>query len=308
MRTQDCVLDTVVWSKGAPQEKSGPLSCSPCTLQTSPNNHTTAIYKNSLTTQRLPASSLTGMTGPTENLFRTLWTGASGTISSSTLGRPKVDFHRHRQSCTQVNIKGTDTEMVTSHKYLGAHWNNKLDWTDHTAATYKKGQSRLNLLRKLRSLSAGGTPDNFLWLCGGISHFLWSSLLEQQHLGSRQEETWQIYQEGQLHPGMPSWPSGGGERESRMMDKLLSLLLKESHPLQITIAALGSSFSDMLCLNSRSASFRGHIWRPISSLRHAKAVPIQRLLQMRPTNATSFPYKLFKYIQTHILISHLDLH
>ena len=74
----------------------------------------------------------------------------------------------HRQSCTHDNILGTDIEMVTSYKYLGVHLNNKLDWTDHTAAT---------------------SFYLFLQLCGGISHFLWSSLLVQQHLGSRQEET-----------------------------------------------------------------------------------------------------------------------
>ena len=46
--------------------------------------------------------------------------------------------------------------MVTSYKYLGVHLNDKLDWTDHTAATYKKGQSRLYLLRKLRSFGVQG--------------------------------------------------------------------------------------------------------------------------------------------------------
>ena len=34
--------------------------------------------------------------------------------------------------------------------------NNKLDWTDNTAAKYKKGQSRLHLLRKLRSFGVQG--------------------------------------------------------------------------------------------------------------------------------------------------------
>ena len=76
------------------------------------------------------------MTEPTENLFRTLWTGAGGTTSSS-----------------QVNTQGTDIEMVTSYKFLGVHLNNKLDWTDHTAASFKKGQSRLYLLRKLEVYS-----------------------------------------------------------------------------------------------------------------------------------------------------------
>ena len=35
-------------------------------------------------------------------------------------------------------------------------------------------------------------------------------------------------------------------------------------------------------------SMRGRIWRPITSQRRAKAVPIQRLLQMQPTNAAFF--------------------
>ena len=42
---------------------------------------------------------------------------------------------------------GNEHGVVTSYNYLGVHLNNKLDWTDHTAATYKKGQSRLYLLR-----------------------------------------------------------------------------------------------------------------------------------------------------------------
>jgi len=45
-----------------------------------------------------------------------------------------------------MNIQGADIEIVKSSKYLGVHLNNKLDWTDHSAALYKKGQSRLLLL------------------------------------------------------------------------------------------------------------------------------------------------------------------
>ena len=37
--------------------------------------------------------------------------------------------------------------------------------------------------------------------------------------------------------------------ESRMMDKLSSLLVQESRPLQDTISALGSSFSNRLILS-----------------------------------------------------------
>ena len=62
-----------------------------------------------------------------------------------------VDFCRHKQPCTQVNILGMAIEIVTFYKYLGVHLKYKLDWTDHTAATYKKDQSRLYLPRMLRS-------------------------------------------------------------------------------------------------------------------------------------------------------------
>ena len=67
--------------------------------------------------------------------------------------------------------------------------NSKLDWTDHTAATYKKGHIRLHLLRELWFFGLQGALLTSFYDCGGISHFLWSSLLEQQHLSSRQKET-----------------------------------------------------------------------------------------------------------------------
>ena len=56
----------------------------------------------------------------------------------------------------------------------------------------------------------------------------------------------------------------------------------------LTLASCASTLqikSLLLCLNSVSASFGGNIWRPITSLRHTKAVPIPRLLQLQP----SFP-------------------
>ncbi|KAI5104598.1 hypothetical protein C0J45_6224 [Silurus meridionalis] len=64
-----------------------------------------------------------------------------------------VDFrrHKHTSSLPLVNIQGKDIVRVDSYKNLGVHLNNKLDWTDNTEAIYKKGQSRLFLLRRLRS-------------------------------------------------------------------------------------------------------------------------------------------------------------
>ncbi|KAI3374668.1 hypothetical protein L3Q82_021241 [Scortum barcoo] len=54
-------------------------------------------------------------------------------------------------------------------------------------------------------------------------------------------------EKGQLCPGMPPGLSrGGGKRNGRMMAKLSSLLNNTSHPLQDTLTALGSSFSERL--------------------------------------------------------------
>ena len=43
--------------------------------------------------------------------------------------------------------------MVNTYKFLGVHLNNKLDWSDNTEALYRKGQSRLFFLRRLRSFN-----------------------------------------------------------------------------------------------------------------------------------------------------------
>ena len=63
-----------------------------------------------------------------------------------------IDFSRKAPPIAPVNIQGGDIEVISVYKYLGVHLNNKLDWSHNTDALYKKGQSRLHLLRRLRSL------------------------------------------------------------------------------------------------------------------------------------------------------------
>ena len=135
VRTQGCVSDTVICSTGPYRKQSWLLSFSPYTQQTSPTNHPTAIYKK----YRLPHQGLTQ-----DFVDWCKWNHHP--LNAGKTKELVVDFHRHIQPCTQVN-----TKMVTSYKYLWVQPNNKLDWTDHTAAIYKNSQSRLYLLRKLRS-------------------------------------------------------------------------------------------------------------------------------------------------------------
>ncbi|XP_051811082.1 ATPase family AAA domain-containing protein 2-like isoform X2 [Acanthochromis polyacanthus] len=63
-----------------------------------------------------------------------------------------IDFHRSKTPLQPVNTCGEDIEVVTSYKYLGVHLDNKLDWSKNVDFIYKKGQSRLFCLRRLRSL------------------------------------------------------------------------------------------------------------------------------------------------------------
>ena len=52
-----------------------------------------------------------------------------------------------------VSIEGVTVEVVNTYKYLGDHMDNKLDWSANVDAIYKKGQSRLYFLRRLRSFN-----------------------------------------------------------------------------------------------------------------------------------------------------------
>ena len=62
-----------------------------------------------------------------------------------------VNFSRKKDSISPVIIKGQEVEIVQSYKYLGVHLDSKLDWKINSDSVFKKAQSRLFHLRKLRS-------------------------------------------------------------------------------------------------------------------------------------------------------------
>ena len=64
-----------------------------------------------------------------------------------------VDLRRTRTPLTQISILGHNVDIVGHNKYLGVFIDNKLDWTKNTEVLYKQGQSRLYLLRRLRSFN-----------------------------------------------------------------------------------------------------------------------------------------------------------
>jgi len=64
-----------------------------------------------------------------------------------------VDFRKQPTHPKPVSIRGTEVDIVEEKKYLGVHIDNKMDWTINTEALYKKGQSRLYFLQRLKSFN-----------------------------------------------------------------------------------------------------------------------------------------------------------
>ncbi|TWW77998.1 putative RNA-directed DNA polymerase from transposon BS [Takifugu flavidus] len=154
VRLHDCESEVVVCSTGAPQGTV--LSPFLFTLYTSDFSH------NSDSCHLQKFSDDTAIVGRVsegnELEYREVITNFVAwcelnhlRINTSKTKEVVIDFSRKAPHTAPVNIQGLDIEIVEEYKYLGVHLNNKLDWTHNTDALYKKGQSCLHLLRRLRS-------------------------------------------------------------------------------------------------------------------------------------------------------------
>ena len=81
----------------------------------------------------------------------TEWSRSNGLILNTAKTKEMIiDFSR-KPSHQPITIDGETIEVVKTYKYLGVHLDNKLDWSVQANALYKKGQSRLHFLRRLRA-------------------------------------------------------------------------------------------------------------------------------------------------------------
>ena len=145
-----------------------------------------------------------------------------------------------------VNIQGKDIERVASYKYRGVHLNNKLDWAHNTDALYKRGQSRLFLLRRLRSFGVRGPTlktfyDSVVASATLYGVACWSSSITERD----RKKLDKIIRKSSAVLGCPL-DSVREVGDRRVLGKLMAMLSHGSHPLQDTLSALSSSFSDRL--------------------------------------------------------------
>lgn len=155
----------------------------------------------------------------------------------------EIDFRRKKAQLIPICISDCDVEIVDSYKYLGVHIDNKLNWTQNTEAIYRKGQSRLYFLRRLRSFNVCKKMLTMFYQSVVASSLFYAVLCWGS--GAKVKHT------NQLNKLIKKASSIIGEElvplevvaEKRIMSKLLTILDNTSHPLHDVFVNLRSNFS-----------------------------------------------------------------
>ena len=156
VRLRDCLSDTVVCSTGAPQGTVlSPVLFTRYTSNFYYNTESCHVQKF-LDDTAIVACVRDGQEGEYRGLVEDFvqWCKLNHLqLNTSKTKEMVVDFRRSKATTLPVSIEGVNVEVVDTYKYLGVLLDNKLDWSANTDAIYKKGQSRLYFLRRLRSFN-----------------------------------------------------------------------------------------------------------------------------------------------------------
>uniref|UniRef100_A0A3B1JXG3 Reverse transcriptase domain-containing protein n=1 Tax=Astyanax mexicanus TaxID=7994 RepID=A0A3B1JXG3_ASTMX len=161
-----------------------------------------------------------------------------------------VDFRRSGPPLQPVSIEGVDVETVKTYKYLGLQLDNKLDWSTNTDTLYRKGQSRLYFLRRLRSFNICKKLLQMFYqsIVASILFYAvvcWGGNMKRRD-ASRLDK---LVRRAGAVVGM-ELDSLVTIAERRTLDKLLSIMNNDSHPLHTTIMKQRSVFSGRLLSQS----------------------------------------------------------
>ena len=159
-----------------------------------------------------------------------------------------IDLGRDRPSPRPVLLGTEEVEVVKTYKYLGLWLDNKLDWTSNTRQLYKKAQSRMYFLRRLRSFNICKKLLGIFYqsmVASVLSYAVacWGGSTSKGDF-SRLEKL--IRRAGSV-VGTKLDPLAT-VAERRTMHKLLAILDNASHPLHTVITSQRSRFSERLLL------------------------------------------------------------
>lgn len=136
--------------------------------------------------------------------------------------------------------------MVDSYKYLGVHINNKLDWTHNTDALYRKGQSSMFFLSRLRSFG----------VCSGLLKTFYQSMVASALFfavvcwwgGVKTGEVNRLNKFVRKARSVVGLDLDSLETvaERRVKDKICAILDNLSHPLHDELWLMGSSLSQRI--------------------------------------------------------------
>ena len=97
------------------------------------------------------------------------------------------NFTDKHQFTTRLNLKGTNIEVVDKMKILGTIINNQLSWDENCNEIIKKVNSRMQLIRELKSFGASNQEMSHFWIlfCRSVleqSCVVWGSSLTQENI------------------------------------------------------------------------------------------------------------------------------
>lgn len=162
--------------------------------------------------------------------------------------------------------------MVNTYKFLGVHINNKLDWTDNTDALYRKGQSKLFFLRRLRSFNVCTRLLQTFYQSVVASVLFFAVVCWGGNTNKRDAD--------RLSKLVRKASSVVGVRldnveevaEGRTRRKLDSILENPSHPLHAELVKMRSTFSHRLIPPRHSTKRFGQSFVPTAIRLHNKGL------------------------------------